>query len=79
MKHKFNKLLSKGVIFKTTKIQLPVSQIDFQNTTIFNRGSTLSDLKWGQTPTTTLDIKTFKLKWQHKDNHEKTHTLNEHT
>jgi hypothetical protein len=60
MKQKFNEFLSKGggVIFKTTKIQLLVNQIDFQNTIVFGRGITLLDLKWGQTFTIILDIKT---------------------
>jgi hypothetical protein len=46
------------VIFEITKIQLVVNQIDFWNTTIFDRGITLPNLKWGQTPATTLNIKT---------------------
>jgi hypothetical protein len=45
------------VIFKTIEIQLLVNQIDYQNIAIFSRGITLLDLEWGQTPTTTLDIK----------------------
>ncbi len=46
------------MIFKTTKIQLLVNQIDFQNITIFDKGIALPDLKWGQTLTNILDIKT---------------------
>jgi hypothetical protein len=46
------------VIFKTTKIQLLVNQIDFQSIAVFGMEITLLDLKWGQTPTTTLNIKT---------------------
>jgi len=38
------------VIFKTTKIQLLVNQIDFRSIAIFGMGITLLDLKWGQTP-----------------------------
>jgi len=46
------------VIFKTTKIQLPVYQIDAWNIAIFDKEITLQNLKWGQTSATTLDIKT---------------------
>jgi hypothetical protein len=46
------------VIFKTTEIQLLANQINYQSTVVFSRGITLLDLEWGQTPTTTLDIKT---------------------
>jgi hypothetical protein len=46
------------VTFKTTKIQLPINQIDYQNIATFSRGITLPNLEWGQTPSTTLDMKT---------------------
>jgi hypothetical protein len=32
--------------------------MDFQSNAIFNKEHTLLDLKWEQTPTTTLDVKT---------------------
>jgi hypothetical protein len=49
------------VTFKTTKIQLPINQIDYQNIATFGRGITLPNLEWGQTPSTTLDMKTQTL------------------
>jgi len=58
VKQRFNKFLFEEVIFKTTKILLPIYQIDFQSSVVFGRENTLPDLKWEQTPATTLDVKT---------------------
>ncbi len=60
---------------------MPVNQIYFQNNVVFGKKHTLLDLKWEEALATTLDVKTLnlKLRWQQKDNHEETHTLNEHT
>ncbi len=57
MKQNFNKFIFEKVILKTTKILLPINQIDFQSGVIFGRENTLPDLKSEQTPVTTLDVK----------------------
>jgi hypothetical protein len=44
-------------MFKTTKIQLLVGQIDYWSISLFKKENTLPDYKWVQTLTTTLDIK----------------------
>jgi hypothetical protein len=58
VKQRFNKFQVEEVIFKTTKILLPIYQIDFRSSVVFGRENTLPYLKWEQTPATTLDVKT---------------------